>query len=83
MKNSVNIRGFADDLQNYIDNNRINKPKTIAKTLDEIQLIADLTAEMAKEVEFLMAKDINAHTFAKRVQDIKNAFESKLARITG
>ena len=77
----VNMQEFADGLQNYLDDEKLNS-KYGDKTngiIRNVQLLSEINARLAKELEFLNAEKISEETFLQRFKDIEIEFEAKLA----
>jgi len=79
------IRGFADDLQNYIDRPHQEDPspegQKLTKLLQDTALAADVIATIGKQVEFYVNGEISKETLLKRYEEIEKESEAKLARI--
>lgn len=88
MKNSTYIQQFADDLKNQIDKTgtpsagKLTQNKKVREIFTNVQLLSEINARIAKEIEFLTDREINVSTFLDRYEEIEKEFEAKLAKLT-
>lgn len=90
MNDSSHIQHFADWLGNLLDSgkakrlfkNTYGRDKKVMEILQNTQLLSEINAALAKEIEFLADKTIDKKTFLQRYNDIETTFEAKLARLT-
>lgn len=89
MKDSAHIQNFADWLRNFLVSGKAKRlfkyskdDKKIMEILQNTQLLSELNAALAKEIEFLADKTIDKKTFLQRYNDIERTFEAKLAGLT-
>ena len=94
MRNTARyIQQFADEVQNHIDRVGpgvefgLEAPKhpddaKIGKILEDAKLAAEMTAMIAKEVEFLLQGEINKTTFVDRYTQIEAECNIKLAKLS-
>jgi len=85
--NADAIQQFSEDLKNYLSNllersMGWDDEKDIIKIMADLQLAAELTAKLAKEVAWLSNGEINSKTFMKRYKAIEAEYETKLAQVT-
>lgn len=81
MKKSAVIQEFADELKNQMGKaGKASANKKVQKILHDTQLLSEINARLAKEIEFLNERQINVATFLERYEEIEKEFESKLAR---
>ena len=83
LNNSKHIQEFADDLKNFVDRSSTKHLGHEVQTiLSNTQLVASITAAMAKEAEWLYLGEISKATFLVRIKEIENEYETKLAKVT-
>lgn len=75
------VSSFVYELKNKLDAQQHGEaekmPDTVLKMLSRISVVAELSSDLMREVEYLFSHDTSEGTFMRRVEKIMDEFSDK------